>query len=140
MNVEGARCNLANIGILARCLDDSLIAKCEKKLISAFASLSLREDFVGYRGEFRLVFGIMCNQLTKLLKSERCIARRIAPLLQPFPKRLPARHWHLVRSRFPADLHRLMERMKHWPADYVCQHWTPLESSAAGQRMGLLSK
>jgi hypothetical protein len=41
---------------------------------------------------------------------------------------LLARQWHLLRSRCPVGLHWLTERMKQWPADYVRQHWTPLES------------
>jgi hypothetical protein len=41
---------------------------------------------------------------------------------------LPARQWHLLRLRCPVGLHWLTERMKQWPADYVRQHWTPLES------------
>jgi hypothetical protein len=40
----------------------------------------------------------------------------------------PARQWHLLRARCPAGLHWLMERMRHWPSDYVRRHWTPLES------------
>lgn len=40
---------------------------------------------------------------------------------------LPARQWHLLRSRCPAGLHWLRERMASWPAEYVRQHWSPIE-------------
>jgi hypothetical protein len=40
---------------------------------------------------------------------------------------LHARQWHLLRSRCPAGLLWLLERMAHWPSDYVPQHWTPIE-------------
>ena len=39
----------------------------------------------------------------------------------------PTRQWQLLHARCPTGLHWLVERMKHWPADYVRQHWTPLE-------------
>jgi len=40
---------------------------------------------------------------------------------------LHARQWHLLRSRCPAGLHWLRERMGTWPPEYVRQHWTPIE-------------
>jgi hypothetical protein len=41
--------------------------------------------------------------------------------------RFPARQWHLLQSRCPAGLHWLRDRMAGWPAEYVRQHWTPIE-------------
>jgi hypothetical protein len=55
-----------------------------------------------------------------LAESHRCC--------NPSRMGLPARQWHLLRTRCPVGLHWLMERMKHWPASYVRRHWTPLES------------
>ena len=51
-----------------------------------------------------------------LCESHRCC--------NPAQMGLPARQWNLLRSRCPAGLHWFMERMRHWPTDYVRQHWT----------------
>jgi hypothetical protein len=54
-----------------------------------------------------------------LAESHRCC--------NPTQMGLPARQWHLLRSRCPTGLHWLRGRMASWPAEYVRQHWTPIE-------------
>jgi hypothetical protein len=54
-----------------------------------------------------------------LAESHRCC--------NPTQMGLPARQWHLLRSRCPVGLHWLRDRMASWPAEYVRQHWTPIE-------------
>ena len=54
-----------------------------------------------------------------LAESHRCC--------NPTQMGLPARQWHMRRSRCPAGLHWLRDRMASWPAEYVRQHWTPIE-------------
>jgi hypothetical protein len=54
-----------------------------------------------------------------LAESRRCC--------NPAQMGLPARQWHLLQSRCPAGLHWLRDRMAGWPAEYVRQHWTPIE-------------
>lgn len=54
-----------------------------------------------------------------LAESHRCCnPERVGP---------PARQWHLLRFRSPGGLHWLRDRMTRWPADYVRQHWTPID-------------
>jgi TniQ len=45
------------------------------------------------------------------------------------PTRLgpPSRQWNLLRSRCPVGLHWLIERMKHWPQEYVRRQWSSLD-------------
>jgi len=54
-------------------------------------------------------------------------AVQVPPLLQSKRESelFLALQWQLLRSRFPAGLLRLRERLAHWPSDYMRQHWTP---------------